>query len=351
VLDAIIAQFILSAFPRETEVEKYSHRDRLQVILAGQRPDRFAASFWRHFFHLEHTAEGTADAMHRFQKEFDWDFMKVNPRADYHVQDWGVKLRYSNKELENHVKLSFPISSAEDWADLRPLPLTAPVLAEHLKLVSLLRNRCGRDLPILMTVFTPLSVAGRMVADHQTLVSHMRSRPEQIHAALRVITDTFVKFVSELRNAGADGLFFATTHWASADLLTWEEYEEFGVPYDLDVVRAAEADAINLFHVCGSNNYLLRLAKLPYPAGMINWDSSDPTNLPLDKALELIPDKTLVGGVDYRGWLRRSRPDEMPHFIRELKRQFDPAKLIIAPGCAVEPGTDMNNLRAIRQQL
>ena len=321
------------------------------MILAGERPDRFAASFWRHFFHLEHTAEGTADGMLWFQKEFDWDFMKINPRADYHVQDWGVKLRLSNKELENHVKVSFPISVADDWLELKVLAPTAPVLAEHLKLVSILRSRCGRDLPILMTVFTPLSVAGRMVAEHGTLVSHLRSKPRQIHAALRVITDTFVKFVSELRNAGADGLFFATTHWASADLLTWAEYEEFGVPYDLEVIRAAESDALNLFHVCGSNNFLTQLCALKYPARMVNWDSSDPTNLPLDKALELLPGKTLVGGVDYRGWLRRSQPDEMPYFIRELKRQFDPSSLIIAPGCAVEAGTDMNNLRAIREQL
>lgn len=332
-------------------MEKYSHRDRLRLIMAGERPDRYAASFWRHFFHLEHTAEGTADAMLRFQQEFDWDFMKVNPRADYHVQDWGVKLRLSTRELENHLKISFPVAAVADWTKIKPLAPTSPTLAEHLKLVSILSHRTSRDLPILMTVFTPLSIAGRLVADHQTLVSHLRSDPDRIHAALRAITDTFVKFVSELRNAGADGLFFATTHWASADLLTWAEYEEFGVPYDLDVIRATEADAINLFHVCGADNFLTQLCELPYPARMVNWDSSDPTNLPLDKALELLPGKTLVGGVDYRGWLRNSRPDEMPHFIGELKRQFDSSRLIIAPGCAVEPGTDMNNLRAIRQLL
>lgn len=332
-------------------MEKYSHRDRLQIILAGEEPDRFAASFWRHFFHLEHTADGTAEGMLWFQREFDWDLMKVNPRADYHVQDWGVKLRLSNNELENHVKLSFPISSVEDWSKIKPLMPTSPVLAEHLKLISILRSRSDRELPILMTVFTPLSVAGRLVGNHQLLVEHLRTAPEHIHSALRAITDTLVAFVSELRNAGADGLFFATTHWASSDLLTWEEYEQFGVPYDLEVIRAAESDAVNLLHVCGSNNFLIQLAALPYPAKMINWDSSDPTNLPLDKALERFSGRTLVGGVDYRGWLKRSRPDEMPNFIRELKRRFDLSQLIIGPGCAVEAGTDMNNLRAIRELL
>jgi uroporphyrinogen decarboxylase len=289
--------------------------------------------------------------MHWFQKEFDWDFMKVNPRADYHVQDWGVKLKLSTRELENHVKQSFPVSKVEGWANIKQLPVTSPTLAEHLKLVSLLRARSGKELPILMTVFTPLSVAGRMVPEHQMLVAHLRSAPEKVHAVLRVITDTFVRFVAELRNAGADGLFFATTHWASADLLTWEEYQEFGIPYDLEVIQAAESDALNLFHVCGANNFLTQLVKQPYPAKMINWDSADPTNLPLDKADGLFPDKTLVGGVDYQGWLKQSRPDEMAYFVQGLKRQFDSARLIIAPGCAIEPSTDLNNLRAIRQLL
>jgi len=71
-------------------MDKYSHRDRLEMILAGEKPDRFAASFWRHFFHMEHHAEGTAEAMVSFQKRFDWDFIKINPRADYHVEDRGL---------------------------------------------------------------------------------------------------------------------------------------------------------------------------------------------------------------------------------------------------------------------
>ncbi len=74
---------------------KLSHRERIQMILAGQKPDRFAVSFWRHFFHKESTAEGLAEAMVGFQKQFDWDFMKINPRADYHIEDWGFRQEYS----------------------------------------------------------------------------------------------------------------------------------------------------------------------------------------------------------------------------------------------------------------
>ena len=84
--------------------DKYSHRERLQHVLNGQEPDRFAASFWRHFYHKEHFAEGTAEAMLDFQKRFDWDFMKINPRADYHIEGWGFRQKYSHDELVKHTK-------------------------------------------------------------------------------------------------------------------------------------------------------------------------------------------------------------------------------------------------------
>ncbi|HWR82985.1 MAG TPA: uroporphyrinogen decarboxylase family protein, partial [Candidatus Deferrimicrobium sp.] len=266
------------------------------MIEAGEKPDRFAASCWRHFYHMEHTAEGTAEAMLWFQRTYDWDFVKINPRADYHVEDWGLKQEWSRDEFTKHRKIAFPVMSIGDWDKVKPLDPTAGVLAEHLKLVSLVRKGLGNDVPILMTVFTPLAIAGRMVPEERILVEHLRADPDRVERALGVIAATFVRFVSEVRNAGADGLFFATTQWASGDMITWEEYQRFGVAYDLKVIRAAEGDAINLLHVCSSRNYLKELSRLDYHCRLYNWNSCDPTNLPLDRAHDLLPKKVLVGG-------------------------------------------------------
>ena len=51
-------------------------------------------SLWRHFYECERTAEDLAGAMLAFHKKYDWDWMKVNPRASYHVEGWGVKTDY-----------------------------------------------------------------------------------------------------------------------------------------------------------------------------------------------------------------------------------------------------------------
>ncbi|MFQ5500129.1 MAG: uroporphyrinogen decarboxylase family protein, partial [Candidatus Zixiibacteriota bacterium] len=291
--------------------DRYTPRERIEMIIAGERPDRFAASFWRHFFQMEHHAEGLAEAMLGFQEQFRWDFMKINPRADYHVQDWGVKLDYSHDEFTKHGKSSFPIKSSDDWLNIKPLAPTEGVFAEHLKAVAMIRKKSDPALPLLMTLFTPLAVAGRLAPDQQMLVEHIRSVPDKVEVALQAITTTLAAFASELRNAGADGLFYATTQWASQDALTWDEYERFGVPYDLKVVKAAEGDAINLLHVCASNNYLTEISAIDYHSQLYNWDSGDPTNLPLDRAYDLLSDKRLVGGIDHKGWLQSATPEEL----------------------------------------
>ena len=144
---------------------KYSPRERIELILNGYKTDRYAASFWRHFYHKESRADGTAEAMLDFQNHFGWDFMKINPRADYHVEDWGLEQDWSTEELTKHTKVKFPITKPDDWDNIEPLQPTAPVLAEHLQVVNLIRKGVGKELPILMTLFTPLAIAGRMVED------------------------------------------------------------------------------------------------------------------------------------------------------------------------------------------
>ena len=330
---------------------RYSPRERIEMILAGEKPDRFAASFWRHFFHLENNARGTAEAMIRFQKELGWDFVKLNPRADYHIEGWGFRQEWSRHEFRKHTKLDFPIKRIEDWDNIAALPLQTPALAEHLEVISLVRRALGRDIPILMTVFTPLAVAGRMVADRQTMVEHLRTDPDRIHRALRAITDTFSAFAVESRNAGADGLFFATLQWASSDMITWDEYRIFGVPYDLEVMGAMDTEAINLLHVCAGSNYLEQLSRLDYSCLMYNWDSQDPTNLPIDRSDEILTGRTVVGGVDHNGWLLHSDAAEVAHRIAVLKDENDPSNFIIGPGCCVPPEVPIENYRAIRENL
>ena len=71
-------------------------RERVRTALAGGQVDRPPATMWRHFYDQESTADGLTQAMLSFQRQYDWDFMKVNPRASYHAEDWGLTMRYGS---------------------------------------------------------------------------------------------------------------------------------------------------------------------------------------------------------------------------------------------------------------
>ncbi len=329
--------------------EKYSHRERIEMIMRGEKPDRFAASAWRHFYHREAAAEGLVDAMIGFQSEFDWDFMKINPRASYHVEDWGNKLRWSCSEFQKHIKLEYAVKRLHDWDKIEPLPMTAPVLAEHLKVIRMIRKKVGPELPLLMTVFNPLGIARYLVGDTDKLKEHIDQDPGRITAALENITETFKKYSVECLNAGADGIFFATLEWASSDNMDYEDYMKYGRPYDLRILKAVQGSRFNMLHVCHTNNYLKQLSD--YPVDLINWDSSHPTNPSVEQAFEFFGEKTVVAGLDDRGWLWHSRPDEIGNEIARLKEKFAGRRFIFGPSCAIAPELPYENLRALRRAL
>jgi len=329
--------------------DKYSHRERIEMTMGGEIPDRPAISVWRHFYHRESSAEMLAGAMLAFQEKFDWDFMKINPRASFHVEDWGNRLRWSTDEFRKHEKLEFAVKDINDWDRIAPLSMQKPVLAEHLKAISMIKKKSDPELPLLMTIFNPLGIARYLTGSTDTLKEHIDRDPKRIIDALENITVTYEQFAIECLNAGADGIFFATLEWASSDNMTYDDYIRFGRPYDLRILNAVNESKFNMLHVCHTNNYLKELSD--YPVNMINWDSSHPTNPNIDRAFEFSGDKTVVAGLDDKGWLWHSRPDEITGEIARLKDKYKGKRFIFGPGCAVDPELPYANLTALRTTL
>ncbi len=328
---------------------KYSHRERLEMITKGEQPDRSAASLWRHFFHVESSAEKMAEAMIAYQNKYNWDFMKINPRASFHTEDWGNKLEWSTDEFSNHTHTEYAVVNPEDWDKIDVLPSTAPVLADHLQAINQIRKTCGPDLPILMTVFNPVGIARRLIGDRDKFLEHLKNYPEQVTGAIERITETFEKYVPEILNAGADGLFFATLNIACSGAMPYEQYKSFCRPYDLRILKASGDSALNLLHVCDSNNYLKELAD--YPVQLVNWNASDPTNTNLEDNFEFLGDKTVIGGLDDLGWLLNGTPDEVKTEVLKIKDRMAGKKFIFGPGCAISPRIPHENIMAVIDNL
>ena len=328
--------------------DQMSKKERIQATIGGEEFDRPPVSTWRHFYQEETSVDRLTEALLSFQDRFDWDFVKVNPRANFMVEDWGVKSTYGNDPYKAPDTIDWPVKKAADWDGIRPLNTRKGALGEHLGLL----NRIGKGLksqtPFIMTVFTPLSIAGRLAGSDEAMKAFMEEDPARVHHVLQTVAQAFVEFSEECLNAGASGLFYATTHWATYDMMTDQEYEEFGRPYDLKVLQALSDADFNVLHVCQGRNMLRALAD--YPVHAFNWDTQDPTNVWLKEGREATG-KAVVGGMGHRTTLVNGAPDEVAAEVQRAKDEMGSTGWMLGTGCTFPPEAPEKNLSALRRAV
>lgn len=322
------------------------HWERIRAAVHGQTPARVPYSFWRHFYDMETTAQGLAEAMVAWLRSYDFDFLKINPRAEYHAEAWDAKFQYSTDREVRHRRISYPIHSRHDWHRIQPLRPTHGSLGEQLQAVKLIARQLGPDRPIIETVFSPLSVAADLTESDEAMLTFLREDPDLVHGALQAIAETFAAFVTEVLNAGAHGIFFATTTWARKDILTLEEYNRFGRQYDLKVLAAASGASFNLLHVCGPRSYLVELSD--YPVHAINWAATEPSNPKLWQFKA--PGKASVGGISNKA-LTVTSPNTILAEAKELLKRTGGKGIIIAGDCSIPVNSRDTNLKALYDYL
>jgi len=320
-------------------------KERVFAALAGEPVDRPPVSFWRHFYPEETTAEGLASIMLDFQREFDWDFMKVNPRAVYHVEDWGHTYEFSTQSDQNHRLVSHRVQSASDWRSLEPLDPQQGTLGQHLEALKQIGSGLGGEVPFIMTIFNPISIAGHLVGDVKDLMAHIEQEPDAVKAGLEVITETFINFARACLDVGATGVFFPTTHYATSGMMTIEQYSEFGRPHDLRFLEAVQDAGLLMLHVCKSNCYLFEL--MDYPVHSLNWSTQDPTNPTVADAASRT-ELALVGGIDQGEALSAPTADAALEQARAARESLGDRPFLLGPGCTAAHTVNSGTLRAVR---
>jgi len=326
-----------------------TRRDRIRKTLAGERVDRPPMSFWRHFYDRESSAEALARSMLDFQRKYDWDFMKVNPRASYHAEAWGMRTeRPGQGPLDKPKVVSSPVQNPEDWSKIRPVDPTRGPLGEMLDAEERIAAEIQGDVDWLMTVFNPISVAADLINDDARFVEHLRRHGDRVHAALAAITETFAGFVRETIARGCSGIFFATTDFGNATRIDTGLLAEFGRPYDLRVLEEAKAAPLNVLHVCGPNAFLRE--HLDYPAPILSWADRDPTN-PSLADLRPATDKTFLAGIDHEGTMVQGPPEAVRAEALSAIEASGGTRFILGPGCAVPATAPELHFSAVREAV
>ena len=133
----------------------------------------------------------------------------------------------------------------------------------------------GRELrpatPVIQSIFSPLAQAKNLVGGDQLIV-HIRKYPDAVHAGLRTIVDTTLRFLEAAIQTGIAGIFYAVQQ-AQYGLLTEAEFDEFGRRYDLQVLEPAKDLWLNMLHLHGDE--VMFAAVADYPVQIINWHDQE----------------------------------------------------------------------------
>src|SRR5579872_2005444 len=325
-------------------------KERVDAALRGDDVDRIPVSMWGHDFEREWGIQSFAEAMIENFTRYDWDYMKVNPRACYHVEGWGVKVRPSGEKYKAPIFEGSPIKSSSDWKRIRPLEPDQGALGEQLRALQLINHSIGYDAYFVQTIFCPLGVAKYLAGNKNEPVLHTIAEDRSaMHAALRVITETFINYAIACLEEGASGIFYATNGWASEGMLTPDQYREFGEQYDLEFLDAIKSRSkFNILHNCGTRIYFDLLAS--YPVQAISWDANAPGNPDLRQG-KMSSGKAVMGGISQKTTLKSGTPEQVRDEVARAIELTDGKHFLLAPGCSIPPETPAKNLEAIRRAL
>jgi len=203
-----------------------------------------------------------------------------------------------------------------------------------------IKARLGRDTPVLQTIFNPLAQARHLAGD-ELLVEHLRRWPEAVLEGLEIITLSTERFVAACLEKSEDGIFFAVQH-ASRRMLSAEEYQRFGRPFDLRVLQAAQTGWLNLLHLHGDAVWFDQFCD--YPVQVINWH--DRETEPTLKQGHRISGKVVCGGLRQWATMVCGDPAQVRDEAADAVHQMTGRNLILGTGCVCPVVTPWLNLRA-----
>lgn len=316
-------------------------RDRIYAALEGLPVDQVPLSMWRYFHKQEQTPTGLASATLAFYKRYNFDLIKLTPGTLYAIEDWGAKIVFSDDDEQPSQLKKAVISKPADWRNLATLRGTDGTYGQMLESIKLVKNQLSdEDAPVLMTVFTPLTIAYQLAGD--VLFDHLENHSTDVHIGLATIAETISRFANVALDAGADGIFF-NSQMATTTLLSEENIQTYAVAYDLIALERVKSQPVPLIlHLEGDNVHFDVVNQ--YPVHAISWRNNG-ANVSVDEALTLT-EKTLMTGLQPTV-LEEGQPNLIIEEMQKAIQTTGGHRLILASCPGIPPKTPDENLQAV----
>ncbi|HEX9122220.1 MAG TPA: uroporphyrinogen decarboxylase family protein [Actinomycetota bacterium] len=325
-------------------------RERVRAALSLERPDRPPAGWWGHTYREEWSPRDLARVTVARQREYGWDFVKLQPRASCFAEAFGCEYAPARGFADAPAQVRPAVATPEDWARLPSVGADAPALADQVEALRMVVEAIGTSVPVIQTVFSPLTVAGYLLReDKPGAARELREHPDRVGPALERIGEALADFATRSIEAGAAGIFYAISGYASSDLFSLEEYERLALPYDRAVLASVRGRSwFDVLHLCGPRIHFELASELD--AHAVSWSVHDPGNPSLPEGRDR-SGKAVMGGLDHAGTLVHGSPDDVAAEARTDAFTTRGAGFLLAPGCSVPPEAPGENLRAITERV
>ena len=322
-------------------------KERVQAALSGAELDRPPYGFWTHLPGIDLDAHRLAAETAAFCARYDLDFVKSMPNGFYCVEDWGCVCDYSDIERGGVARVVRPaIASAVDWAKLERVDVTKGSFGRELRHLELLIDQVTLEVPVLATVFSPLTIAAKLSNGAQR--RHLMSDAQQVEQGLDVITEVTCNFVRESIKRGCAGIFLALQ---DANPAAYDEstYRRFGEAFDRRVLEAARVAGgwFNVLHMHG-NDIMFDLLK-HYEVTALNWHIGE-TSPSISDYRAAGGNKPILGGL-VRDHITRRDHAALRDDIRRTMDATGGRGILLAPACVIRHPVDEHTLTAIADMI
>lgn len=324
----------------------FAKLDRVRAALRGEAPDRPPYSFWTHLPGIDLDPVRLADETAAFCGRYDLDFVKAMSNGLYPVEDWGCVCDYSDIPRGGVAKVVKPaVVNASDWSALERIDVSLGSFGRELAHLRLLVGHVGREIPVLATVFSPLTIAGKL--SNGVSREHIATDPDRVLAGLETITNVTCEFTQCALEAGCAGIFFAVQE-ATRHAFDEAAYRRFGEPGDRRVLASAQAAGgwFNAVHIHGEE-ILFDVLK-DYNATALNWHIGETPPSVAD--YRRIGDKPILGGLQ-RAHLTQRDLQGISSDIERAVRETHGRGLLLAPACVIRHPVDDATLRWTAERI
>lgn len=321
-------------------------RERVAAALGfDEAPDRPPAAAWGHSYREEWSPQELARVTADRARRLHYDFVKFQPRATCFAEAFGNSYHPANHRLKGPVLDTRMVSEVGDWARVS---LSNPAaLDDQVTAIGLTVEALGEDVPVIQTVFSPITVAGYLAGkEPRKAVRMLRQNPELVLPALERIADALIDFSKRSVAAGAAGVFYAVSGYASPSLVPRAVYEKLIFPLDQRITSALpEAAWFNVLHLCGDRVYLDLAQHLPR-IQTASWSVHNRGNPSLREGQELAG-RPVMGGLGQRTTLVSGTPAKVAAEVHSAIEETGGRGVLVAPGCSVPPRAPEANLKAL----